>query len=65
MPILIDEILEKDQQEKHSAEIDTLKELSDLRNDEVLNRSALEILFLVSGFLGHLYSGTSLAVMLE
>ena len=40
MPILIDEILEKDQQE-----------LSDLSNDEILNRSALEILFPVAGFL--------------
>ena len=33
MPILIDELLEKDQQE-----------LSDLSNNEVLNHSALEIL---------------------
>ena len=40
MPILIDEILEKDQQE-----------LSDLSNDEVLNRSALEILRQETGFL--------------
>jgi len=40
MPILIDEILEKDQQE-----------LSDLSNDEVLNRSALEILQQETGFL--------------
>jgi hypothetical protein len=40
MPILIDEILEKDQQE-----------LSDLSNDEILNRSALEILQQETGFL--------------
>ena len=40
MPILIDEILEKDQQE-----------LSDLSNDEVLNHSALEILRQETGFL--------------
>ena len=51
MPILIDEILEKDQQEKHSVEIDTLQELSDLSNDEVLNRYALEILRQETGFL--------------
>ena len=51
MPILIDEILEKDQQEKHSVEIDTLQELSDLSNDEVLNHSALEILRQETGFL--------------
>ena len=51
MPILIDKILEKDQQEKHSVEIDTLQELSDLSNDEVLNRSALEILRQETGFL--------------
>ena len=48
---MIDEILEKDQQKKHSVKIDTLQELSDLSNDEVLNHSALEILRQETGFL--------------